>query len=103
MKKCKDFALDFRENRMTMHHLTLPFFTKKKHDCHPPPILHFPLSPIEDTTEVMEAESQVVLNTLTEHKFQVAFKKNGRSYGNTAYMRKTTSRPMAASRPKVSF
>jgi hypothetical protein len=28
-----------------------------------------------DTTEVMEAESQVVLNTLTEHFFQDAFKK----------------------------
>jgi hypothetical protein len=28
-----------------------------------------------DTIEVMEAESQVVLNTLTEHEFQDAFKK----------------------------
>jgi hypothetical protein len=28
-----------------------------------------------DTVEVMEAESQAVLNTLTEHKFQDAFKK----------------------------
>jgi hypothetical protein len=27
-----------------------------------------------DTTEVIEAESQVVLNTLTEHDFQDAFK-----------------------------
>jgi hypothetical protein len=27
-----------------------------------------------DTTEVMEAESQAVLNTLTEHHFQDAFK-----------------------------
>jgi hypothetical protein len=28
-----------------------------------------------DTTEVNEVESQVVLNTLTEHDFQDAFKK----------------------------
>jgi transposase len=28
-----------------------------------------------DTTEVIEAESQAVLNTLTEHVFQDAFKK----------------------------
>jgi hypothetical protein len=28
-----------------------------------------------DTTEVMEAESQAVLNSLTEHDFQDAFKK----------------------------
>jgi hypothetical protein len=28
-----------------------------------------------DTVEVTEAESQVVLNTLTEHDFQDAFKK----------------------------
>jgi hypothetical protein len=37
--------------------------------------------------EVMEAESQVVLNTLTEHDFQDAFK-NGRSAENGAYKRK---------------
>jgi hypothetical protein len=28
-----------------------------------------------DTTEVIEVESQVVPNTLTEHNFQAAFKK----------------------------
>jgi hypothetical protein len=28
-----------------------------------------------DTTEVIEVESQVVLNTITEHNFQDAFKK----------------------------
>jgi hypothetical protein len=31
-----------------------------------------------DTIEVMEAESQAVLDTLTEHDFQDAFPKNGR-------------------------
>jgi hypothetical protein len=51
-----------------------------------------------DTTEVMEAESQAVLNTLTEHDFQDAVK-NGRSVGNGVYFRKgTTSRVMVASR-----
>jgi hypothetical protein len=56
-----------------------------------------------DTTEVIEAESQAVLNSLTEHGFQDAFK-NGRRSGNCEYARKgTTSRVMVASRPKVSF
>jgi hypothetical protein len=56
-----------------------------------------------DTIEVIEAESQDVLNTLTEHDFQDALK-NGRSAGNSAYAQKgTTLRVMLASRPKVSF
>jgi hypothetical protein len=56
-----------------------------------------------DTNEVIEAESQAVLNTLTEHGFQDAFK-NGRSIANGAYTwMGTTSRVMVASRPKVSF
>jgi hypothetical protein len=47
-----------------------------------------------DTTEVIEAESPVVLNTLTEHDFQDTFN-NGRSTGNGEYWRKgTTSRVM---------
>jgi predicted Zn-dependent protease len=56
-----------------------------------------------DTTEVIEAESQVMLNTLSEHNFQDAFKK-WQKIGNGAYMQKeTTSRVMEASRTKVSF
>jgi hypothetical protein len=55
-----------------------------------------------DTTEVMEAESQAVLISLTEHDFQDTFK-NGRRAGNGAYERKgTTSRVMVANRAKVS-
>jgi hypothetical protein len=42
-----------------------------------------------DTIEVIEAESQAVLNTLTEHDFQDAFK-NGRSSGNVTYAREGT-------------
>jgi hypothetical protein len=51
----------------------------------------------------MEAETQAVLNTLTEHHFQDGFKK-GRSTGNSAYVRMaTTSRVMVASRHKLVF
>jgi hypothetical protein len=51
-----------------------------------------------DTIEVMEAESQAVLNTLIEHDFQDAFK-NGRNAGNGGYARKgSTSREMVASK-----
>jgi hypothetical protein len=56
-----------------------------------------------DTTEAIVAELQEVLNTLTEHDFQDAFK-NDRDAGNGALMRmRTTSRVMVASRPKVRF
>jgi hypothetical protein len=56
-----------------------------------------------DTNEVIEAETQAVLNTLTEHDFQDAFK-NGRSAGNGAYTQKETiSRVMVTSSLKVSF
>jgi hypothetical protein len=50
----------------------------------------------------MGAESQAVLNSLTEHGFQDALK-NGTSSGNSAYARKgTTLRVLVASRPEVS-
>jgi hypothetical protein len=39
--------------------------------------LHF------DTTEVMEADSQAVLNTLAEHDFQDAFKKRQKRWERT--------------------
>jgi hypothetical protein len=55
-----------------------------------------------DTIEVIGAESQAVLNALTEHNFQDAFK-NGRSTGNGALWKGTTLRVMVASRPEVSF
>jgi hypothetical protein len=55
-----------------------------------------------DTIEVMEAEPQVMLNSLTEHDFQEAIK-NGRSTENGAYWGNgTTSRVKVASRYKVS-
>jgi hypothetical protein len=56
-----------------------------------------------DTIEVIEEELQVVLNTLREHNFQNAFK-NGRSTGKGTYAwKRTTSRGMVTSGPKVSF
>jgi hypothetical protein len=56
-----------------------------------------------DTIEVMEAESQAVLNSLTKHDFQDVFK-NGISAGNGAYAKNgTTSRVNVASRAKISF
>jgi hypothetical protein len=56
-----------------------------------------------DTTEVIEAESQAVLNTFTEHDLQNAFRK-GRSSGNGSYARKgTISRVLVVNRPKVCF
>jgi hypothetical protein len=49
-----------------------------------------------DRIEVIEADSQAVPNTLTEHDSQDAFI-NGRRTGNSAYVRKgTTLRVMVA-------
>jgi hypothetical protein len=54
-----------------------------------------------NTIEVIEAELQAMLNTLTEHNFQDAFK-NGRSSGNTVYVRNvTTSRVWGPVGPKL--
>jgi hypothetical protein len=64
---------------------------------------NFSVSLTQDAVEVIDVELQAVLNILTEHNFQDAFK-NGRSAGNGACAWKgTTSRVMVASRPKVSF
>jgi hypothetical protein len=72
---------------MTMNHLAHLFppgsFCPKHITVvpHPPYFSLFPRLKIKlkdghfDTTEVMEAGSQAVLNTLTEHDFQDAFKK----------------------------
>jgi hypothetical protein len=56
-------------------------------DPHPPYISLFPRLKIKmkgrhfDTTEVIEAESQAVLNSLTEHDFQGAFRKMAEAPG----------------------
>jgi hypothetical protein len=74
---------------------------QKQYDCRPTPTSYlFPRLKVNvkdrhfDTVEVIEAESQTVLNTHTELDFQDTFK-NGRSAGNGEYWRKgTTSRVM---------
>jgi hypothetical protein len=49
-----------------------------------------------------DAKSQVMLNTLTEHYFQDAFKKSGRSIENGAYAGKgATSRVTVASKLSI--
>jgi hypothetical protein len=56
-----------------------------------------------DTIEVIEGEWQAMLNTLTEHDFQDAFK-NGKRTGNCAYAWKgTTSRVMVACRSRINI
>jgi hypothetical protein len=52
-----------------------------------------------DIIEVIKAEPQAELNTLTEYDFQDAFK-NGRSAGNGAYARKVK---VMACTPEVSL
>jgi hypothetical protein len=58
-----------------------------------------------DTIEVIETESQVVLNTRTKRYFQEPFKKMPEVLGmvHTFGRGLTTLRLMVASRPKVSF
>jgi hypothetical protein len=79
---CEDFAPNFSKTRtacciVTTHHHTLRFFspgiffTKNNVTV----IYHF------NTSEVIVAESQAVLNTRTEHDFQDAFKKIAKVLG----------------------
>jgi hypothetical protein len=56
-----------------------------------------------DTTELIEAEWQAVLNTLTEHDFQYAFKKRQALGTVHTRGRELQRKVMVASRPKVSF
>jgi hypothetical protein len=56
-----------------------------------------------DTIEVIEAETQVALNTLTEHDFQDAFKKWQKHWDWCIRCEWTTSWLMVAIKPKVSF
>jgi hypothetical protein len=57
------------------------FSDEKWHDCRPPPTIIFSVSSIDYKTE---ADSQAVMNVLTKHDFQDAFK-NDRSAGNGCY------------------
>jgi hypothetical protein len=87
---CEDFASNSGDE-LLLHHDNAPshtsFFTRdyfyqKQHDNRPPPNILLSVSQIKNklkgrqfnTTEMMEPESQAVLNTLTEHDFHAAFK-----------------------------
>jgi hypothetical protein len=77
-----ELAVAPRQHTVHAFFFAREFLTKTQHDCHPPPTLLslFPRWKIKlkghhfDTIEVTEAESQVVLNTLTELNFQEEFK-----------------------------
>jgi hypothetical protein len=56
-----------------------------------------------DTVEVTKADSQAVLNSLTEHGIQDAFKYWQKRWERAYSPKRTSSRAMVASRPKVSF
>jgi hypothetical protein len=56
-----------------------------------------------DTIEEMQAESQRVLDTLTEKDFQEAFQNDGDSWMGVYTREGTTSRVMAADRPYGEF
>jgi hypothetical protein len=90
---CEDFAPNFGDKRTgccitTTYHLTLPFSPWTKNnitvalhspDLDPCNFSPFPRSKMKlkgrgfDTIEVIKAESQAVLNTITKHNFQDAF------------------------------
>jgi hypothetical protein len=99
MKMCKDFTLNFGVKRSDLHHDNTPshtfffiteFLTKYNMTVVPHPPYSLDLAPCDfflfprlktivegchfDTIEVIEAESQAVLNTLAEQIFQDAFK-----------------------------
>jgi hypothetical protein len=102
----KELAVASRQRNVSyfLFHQAVNFFYQK-HDFRPPHSPYFSLfSRLKikqkgrhfDTVEVMKAESQAVLNTLTEHDFQGAIK-NDRGAGNGAYAWKGTSRPKISS------
>jgi hypothetical protein len=64
------------------------------------PLRLFTVSHHCDTTDVIKAELQVVLYSITEHNFQDAFKKRTQALG---MWKGTILRVMVASRTKVSF
>jgi hypothetical protein len=104
-KMCEDFVPNSSNERtgcyITTHRFTLPFdqgiFYQKQHDCSPQPTRLAWLYPCDfslflrlkiklrghhlNTTEVIEAESHSVLNTLREHDFQDAFKEMAEGLG----------------------
>jgi hypothetical protein len=98
VKICKDFTPNFGDKRtgcciMKTHPLTLPFrpgnfwpkITWLSSPTHPTcltwPLMTFSVTHHSATSEVIAAESQVVLNTLREHDFQGALTKMAEALG----------------------
>jgi hypothetical protein len=75
---CEDFATNFGDKR-TVSSPTHPTFLFPRLKVRQKD-RHF------DTTEVMEAESKAVLNTLREHDFQDAFKKWQKHWGRCIHV-----------------
>jgi hypothetical protein len=82
----KELAVASRRRTISHFHLTKGFFYRNQRDCAPThPTFLFPRLKTKlkgrhfDTAEVMEAEPQAVLNSLTEHGFQDAFR-HGRGW-----------------------
>jgi hypothetical protein len=105
----KNWLLHHNNARSHASFFTREFLTKNNITVIPdqPYISLFPRLKIKvkgchfDTIEVIEAELQAMLNTLTEDDLQDAFKKMTDTHG--AYAHKgTTLRVAVASRPKVS-
>jgi hypothetical protein len=116
MKICEEFTLNFGDRKQKMQSgttfFTREFFTKNNMNAIYHPLYSPDLAPCDfslfpeltlhhfNTNEVIEPESQVVLNILTSRKYL----KNDRNAGNGAYTQKgTTSRVIMASRPKDVF
>jgi hypothetical protein len=109
LKTCEDVAPNFGENRpgsfiITTPRLTLPSSPSSPPDLSPCDFFLFPKMKLKlkgrrfDTTGEIQAESQRVIDILTEKNFQELSKHWGDS-GTGVYMREgTTSRVMAADR-----
>jgi hypothetical protein len=107
----KNWLLHHNNAQSHTSFFTREFFTKSNITVisNPPYISLFPWLKIKvkgchfDTIEVIEAELQVMLNTLTEDDFQDTFEKIDSRTGYGAYAHKgTTLKVTVVSRPKVS-
>jgi hypothetical protein len=92
LSRRKNWPLHYNNAPSHTSSFTREFFYQKHHDCCPRPTPLFSVSAIDNKTERPPfyhnwgdwAESQDVLNTITEHECQDVFK-NGRSSGNGMY------------------
>jgi hypothetical protein len=77
----KELAVASRQRTVSHFPFRQGIFDQKQHGCRPTPTLHLMLPRLKikfegrhfDTTEMIEAELQTVLNILTKQYFQGAF------------------------------